>query len=125
MAEHQRQHGPGRRRGPRVHEEDPETADARAEPRQTRELRLPGRAVELVRPVGHQLAQVVEVCSEDQPASSGASGHEMRLGHTGARQVRVYAELTTGWMVQSSRMPSLLLESLNDLRRQNALRATP
>lgn len=47
--------------------------------------------------------------------------HEMRLGHADAGQVRVYAELSTGRVARSPRMLSFLLESLNDVRRENAL----
>ncbi|KAA0930445.1 hypothetical protein [Streptomyces apricus] len=46
---------------------------------------------------------------------------EMRLGYADARRVRVYAELSTGRIVKSSGMPFALLESLNNLRREDSL----
>ena len=64
VAEDQRQHRPGRRDGPGVHEVDPEPAERDAEAGEPGERRLLRRPVEPVRPVGDELAQVVEVGPE-------------------------------------------------------------
>ena len=65
VAEHQRQAaGPAGRGGPGVHEVDPEAAERDPEAGKPGERRLLGRPVELVRPVGDQLAKVAEVGPE-------------------------------------------------------------
>ena len=64
VAENQRQNGAGRRGGPDVDEVDPEAAERDAEAWEPRERRFLRRPVELVRPVGDELAKVDEVGPE-------------------------------------------------------------
>ncbi len=64
MAENQRQNGPGRRGGPDVNEVDSEAAEADAEAWELCERRFLRRPVELVSPVGDELAEVGEVGPE-------------------------------------------------------------
>ena len=71
MAEDQRQDGPGGRGGPDVHEVNPEAADSDAEPREPGERRLLSRPVEPVRPVGDELAEVIEIRAERPPCVRG------------------------------------------------------
>jgi hypothetical protein len=71
VAENQRQNGAGRRGGPDVGEVDPEAAERDAEAWELRERRFLRRPVELVRPVGDELAEVDEVGPERPPGVLG------------------------------------------------------
>ena len=71
VAENQRQNGPGRRGGPDVDEVNPEAGERDAEAWELRERRLLRRPVELVRPVGDELAKVGEVGPERPPGVLG------------------------------------------------------
>ena len=71
VAEDQRQHGPGRRGGPGVHEVDPQVSERDAKAGEPGERRLLRRPVEPVRPVGDELAEVAEVGPERPPGVLG------------------------------------------------------
>ena len=71
VAQDQRQHGPGRRGGPGVHEVDREAAERDAEAGEPGERRLLRRPVEPVRPVGDELAEVGDVGPERPPGVLG------------------------------------------------------
>ena len=71
MAQDQRQHRPGRRGGPGVHEVDPQAADRDTEAREPGQRRLLRRRVEPVRPVGDELAEVSQVSPQRPPGVLG------------------------------------------------------
>ena len=71
VAEDQRQDWPRWSGGPDVHEVDPEAIEADAEVGEPGERRLLRRPVEVVRPVGDELAQVGEVGPERPPGVLG------------------------------------------------------